>query len=361
MKKDLALIKKILHIVFRIFSALLLFTLVVSAIVFGSAIYLNAPPRESPLSSEDALRIEDDGRLYIEIRNGETANSVGRRLEQAGIIRSSFLWSLLFRLDGEFVKTGRYSLEIPASLLEIRSLLIKGEQLLVRVTIPEGYTLSQTARVFENEGICTAEDFIAASSSREILEAFNIPAETLEGYLFPDTYLFQQSFPAARVIETMVNNFFRRLYEIAPASLSMDPAEINDKVILASIIEREYRSPEEAALMAGVFNNRLGIGMSLQSCATVVYVITEILGRPHPERLFYVDLEIRSPYNTYIHPGLPPAPISSPGMVSLRGVFFPESSNYLYFRLIDPSLGRHYFSRTLDEHIQAGTLYVKGW
>jgi len=141
---------------------------------------------------------------------------------------------------------------------------------------------------------------------------------------------------------------------------STDAAELNRRIIIASIVEREYRVPEEAAVMAGVFYNRLDIGMALQSCATVEYVITEIQGRPHPEQLFNRDLEIRDPYNTYIRPGLPPGPISAPGETALKAAFIPESTEYLYFRLIDTGAGRHYFSRTLDDHIRAGALYVKG-
>jgi UPF0755 protein len=128
---------------------------------------------------------------------------------------------------------------------------------------------------------------------------------------------------------------------------------------MASIVERDYRVDEEAALMAGVFYNRLRIGMALQSCATVEYVITEIQGRPHPERLFDRDTEIPNPYNTYMVPGLPPGPISAPGEVALNAAFNPVSSDYLYFRLVNPEEGRHYFSQTLDDHIRAGVLYVK--
>ena len=361
MKKDPAEIKRLASIIFRVLSIIVFLALGSSAIILGAAIYLNAPPNEGPSPNEEAMRIDEDGNLFMEVRSGESADSVGRRLEEAGIIRSRHFWSLLFRLDREFVKTGAYLIEIPSNLVQIRSILIRGEHLLVRVTIPEGFTLNQTARVMENEGICPAEDFLAAASSRELLEAFNIPGASMEGYLFPDTYLFPLAYPAAMVVEVMANNFFVRLAEIAPEAPSLSAAELNNRVILASIVEREYRARDEAALMAGVFFNRLGIGMMLQSCATVVYVITEIQGRPHPERLFNRDLEIRSPFNTYMNPGLPPGPISSPGITALRGVFEPVSSNYLYFRLIDPRSGRHYFSRTFDEHIRAGELLVKGW
>ena len=186
-----------------------------------------------------------------------------------------------------------------------------------------------------------------------------MPGATLEGYLYPDTYLFPESYPAAQVVKTMADTFFKRLAEIQPDVLTLSPAELNNRVIMASIVEREYLVDEEAPIMAGVFYNRLRIGMALQSCATVEYVITEIQGRPHPERLFDRDIEIRNPYNTYMVPGLPPGPISAPGKVALNAAFNPVPSDYLYFRLVNPAEGRHYFSQTLDDHIRAGVLYVK--
>jgi UPF0755 protein len=158
----------------------------------------------------------------------------------------------------------------------------------------------------------------------------------------------------------MADTFFKRLAEIEPSAVEMDPVDLHNRVIMASIVEREYRIGEEAALMAGVFYNRLSIGMALQSCATVEYVITEIQGRPHPLVLYTRDTEIPNPYNTYIRPGLPPGPISSPGKLALDAAFHPQKNDYLYFRLVDPAGGKHYFSRTFDDHIRAGTLYVKG-
>jgi UPF0755 protein len=111
--------------------------------------------------------------------------------------------------------------------------------------------------------------------------------------------------------------------------------------------------------MAGVFHNRLRINMGLQSCATVEYIITEIQGKPHPTVIYNQDLEIRDPYNTYMWAGLPPGPISAPGSVALQAVMFPRETEYLYFRLDDPATGKHYFSKTLDEHIKAGQLFTK--
>jgi len=351
---------KAVRLFLRILSVIVAITLALCALVLGGASYFNSAPDKPPSPMEDGMRLDSDGTLFLEVRGGETASSVGKRLQNAGVIRNQAFWYLLFRFGGEYVKTGAYRIELPASQVKIRSVLTAGDQLLVKVTVPEGLTLKKTAVIFENEGICTEEDFLAAASSSEIIKAYRIPGSTMEGYLFPDTYLFPLSYPAAKVVGAMADVFFQRLDSIIlEEGLSISAAELNNRVILASIVEREYRVPEEAGLMAGVFFNRLKSGMALQSCATVEYVITEIQGRPHPEQLFNRDLEIRDPYNTYLRPGLPPGPISAPGETALRAVFHPVPSDYLYFRLTDPASGRHYFSRTLDDHIRAGALYVK--
>jgi len=351
---------KAIRVFFKFLSAIIALAMVVLAIVLGLAVYFNSPPERAPFPLEESMRLEKDGELFIEIRDGESASSVGRRLETAGVIRNQYFWYLLFRLDNEQIKTGSYKFELPASQIKIRSILTGGEQILVKVTIPEGVTLKKTAAILEEAGICGAEKFLAASSSKEFLDVYHVPCPTMEGYLFPDTYLFPLGYPASKVVQTMADTFYSRLESIYPKAGSMSAEELNTRVVVASIVEREYRVPEEAPLMAGVFFNRLKIGMALQSCATVVYVITEIQGKPHPEQLFNRDLEIRDPYNTYLRPGLPPGPISAPGETALKAAFYPSSSDYLYFRLTDLNTGRHYFSRTLDDHIQAGNLYVKG-
>ena len=348
---------------FKLLTIIIALGIVVAAAALGGTLYFNSPPPDSPLFSAggnpgwEAMRIDESGALILEVRGGESAQSVGRRLESAGFIRNQYFWNLLARISNEHIRAGTYRIELPASQTSIRSVLTAGEQILVRVTIPEGLTVRMTAQILEEAGITSAQDFIAAASSREILDTFNIPGQTMEGYLFPDTYLFPLSYPAHRVVSAMAGNFFRRVEQIAPGN-TLSPAELSELVIMASIVEREYRVREEAALMAGVFFHRLRIGMMLQSCATVVYVITEILGRPHPERIFYRDLEISSPFNTYMRAGLPPAPIASPGETALRAAFNPIETDYLFFRLVDPAVGRHFFSRTLAEHHRAGALLV---
>jgi UPF0755 protein len=347
--------------IFKVLSILIGLGLFLFALAAVLVVYLNGSPGLSPLADAGgSLRIEADGSVTMDIRNGESAFSVGKRLEEAGIIRSRYFWQILSRFEREFIKTGTYRLELPASQLAIHSLLVSGRQMLRRVTIPEGATLKKTARIVADSGICGTDAFLEAAAGRELLDRYHVPGKTLEGYLFPDTYLFPQNYPAPLVIQAMADNFYARIAALGAQSPALSPEELFRRVRLASIVEREYRVDDEASLMAGVFYNRIRIGMALQSCATVEYVITEIQNKPHPEVIYTRDTEIRDPYNTYMNPGLPPGPICSPGIVALDAAFNPAASDYLYFRLIDPAAGRHYFSRTLDDHIRAGVFYVKG-
>jgi UPF0755 protein len=157
----------------------------------------------------------------------------------------------------------------------------------------------------------------------------------------------------------MVGRFQEVLAEIAPEAATLSAGDFYDRIILASIVEREYRVPEEAATIASVFYNRLVVNMRLESCATVVYVITELEGLPHPQRLFYRDLRRENPYNTYTEFGLPPAPISNPGSTALEAVFYPAATDYRFFVWNGPGSGSHSFTRTLSEHNEARLLYLK--
>ena len=356
-----------IRLVIGIAASLLGLALVVG---FGSAAaftYFNSFPTDfssGALSETEGITPENGDALYpalrFEVRRGESAQSVGQRLADSALIRSRYFWQLVCRMDKEFIKSGVYRIELPATTIAIHQILISGKQLLLRVTVPEGFTLKKTAGLMEETGICGREEFLEAAFDPAMTGRYRIPGESMEGYLYPDTYFFPSGYPAEKVVETMADTFFARIAEIDGNTASMSPDELNRLVVLASIVEREYLIGEEAPVMAGVFQNRLGIGMALQSCATVVYIITEVEGKPHPEILSAKDLEIRNPYNTYMRPGLPPGPISSPGAVALRAALFPSKSNYLYFRLVDQASGKHYFSGTLDDHIKAGKLYVKG-
>jgi len=353
----------IISLLINLFSAFIALILVLVPVLIGAVMYFNSPvsqsKRNAVFSQNDAIKQNEDGSYLIDIRKGESSQSVGIRLERTRLIKNRYFWNIICRLDKSYIKTGTYKITMPASQIAIYKILISGHEVLYKVTIPEGVTLSKTAKLIEEAGICSEETFLFATRDSSIIGKYQIPNESMEGYLFPDTYLFPAEYPAEKVVTTMADNFFSNLQKINPSILTMPPKELNEKIILASIVEREYRVEKEAPLMAGVFYNRLRINMALQSCATVEYIITEIQKRPHPSVLLFTDIEINNPYNTYIRPGLPPGPISAPGITALRAAFYPDNTNYLYFRLEDVSSGKHYFSRTYDEHIKAGQLITK--
>jgi UPF0755 protein len=353
---------KFIQLLFRILAWIVGCILLVLLVGLGIFAYVNSSPALSTVQSglERGIEKQDSGSILIEIFQGESASHVGKRLASAGLIRSSLAWNLVSRFSKETIKAGFYTISSPESLLQLHQRFTKGQQLQIRLTIPEGATLSKISQILEQAGICESRDFMLAAANRELLEQYHIPNSSFEGYLFPDTYLFPKGFSPEKVISLMADTFFIKLKSIAPEATALSPRALHEKVILASIIEREYRVDDEAPLMASVFYNRLKIGMALQSCATVEYVITEIQGKPHPEVLYFKDIAIQNPFNTYVRPGLPPGPISNPGMVALRAAFFPAQTDFLYFRLVDPNEGRHHFSKTLDEHVKAGVIYVKG-
>ena len=284
------------------------------------------------------------GGMLFGVERGDASQSLAKRLREDGLIRSALLFRLMVKLRGPSAsfKMGTYRIKANMGTRAIMELMLSGRQALVRLTVPEGFTLSQIASLLERDEVAAASDFEDACHDPALLNELGLPSSSAEGYLFPDTYFFPESFGGTAALREMVAAFRARLAGIPEAS-ALSETELNDRVILASIVEREYKQPDEAPIIASVFYNRLRIRMALQSCATVVYVLTEREGKPHPEIIYDRDLLIRDPYNTYIHRGLPPGPICNPGLTSLRAVFYPATTKYLYFRVVDPEAGRHSF------------------
>ena len=210
----------------------------------------------------------------------------------------------------------------------------------------------------EEAGICSAAEFKAICYDKNFVSSFNIAGETAEGFLFPDTYFLTTGMSAKEVAQLMIETFFQKAAEV-PGLLDKTPKELYDTVILASIVEREYRVEEEAPLIASVFTNRLKQNIGLYSCATIVYILTEIEGRAHPERVLLEDTKIDSPYNTYKWAGLTPGPISNPGLVALNAAANPPKTNYYFFQVSDSQAGKHVFTSTFDEHKASHNLNAK--
>lgn len=301
------------------------------------------------------------GDRLFSIEKGESLSRISHDLQDEGFIRFAPLLEIVGRLKGtqSDFKAGYYRIPERSSTLAIHDFLVAGAQNLGKVTIPEGWTSSKIARHLEAEGVCSAADFMAAARSPELLAQFGVPGKSLEGYLFPDTYFVPRPFPAATFVQLMVKTFFDNVKEVAPDWRAMEKPKFEESLIVASIVEREYRVDTEAPLIAAVFYNRLRRNIGLESCATLEYIITEIQQKAHPEYITIEDEKLDSPYNTYKWAGLPPGPISNPGRTALEAAFQPARTDYLYFVLRDSQSGRHIFSRNLNEHNQAKYLYLK--
>ncbi len=321
----------------------------VLACVGGGLLLLNGPPAAA---ARDAL---------FSIGRGESLSQISRHLRSQGLIRSASLLQAIGRLRGTQTafKAGYYRIPAGASTLAIHDLLVNGAQLIGKITVPEGWTLGKIAKHMEAQGVCPASEFLAAATSPSMLAEFGIREKTMEGYLFPDTYFVPRPFPAAMMVELMAKTFFENVGAVMPGWKTLPLDELRQKVIMASIVEREYQVDEEAPVIASVFYNRLSKNIGLESCATLEYIITEIQQKPHPEYITLDDEKIDSPYNTYKWAGLPPGPISNPGRIALEAAFKPARTDFLYFVLRDPQAGRHFFSRNLNEHNQAKYLYLK--
>lgn len=316
------------------------------------SIYLNSSPDE--LSDE---------LVVFPVEQGSSFNGIASDLEEAGLIRSALFLKVVNKLTGSdrLIKTGSYNIDKKLTSMEIVNQLVEGKQKLLSVVIPEGITSRQMAEIFENAGVTDGEAFIRAAGDGFLLKSYGIQADTLEGFLFPDTYSFQQNFPAEKIVEHMVAIFFQKLKSVYSDYHMLTNKQIYEKIILSSIIEKEYRVAEEASKMASVFYNRIDQGWPLQSCATIVYVLTEEQKKEHPERILFSDLEIDSEFNTYQNRGLPPAPISNPGVVALDAVFNPAQTDYMFFVVKDINRGTHTFTKRLSDHNQARSDYINNF
>jgi len=290
--------------------------------------------------------------VLFTVDRGTSMHEISSKLQSRSLIRSGLFANIYSRLAMLSLKAGTFKLSPSMSTSQILFYIDEGKQEYTKVTVPEGLTLSQTAKHLEETGVVNADEFNKAAHNPTILAKYHISGNDAEGYLFPDTYFFPYNENAETVVSLMIQNFFTKVNSLEKRPV--DPAELYRKVILASIIEREYRVAEEAPYIASVFTNRLKIGMGLQSCATIEYIITEIQQKPHPSKLSLEDLTIKNDYNTYLWAGLPPGPISNPGLVAISAAFSPADTKYLYFRLTDPDAGTHSFTHSLDEHIEAG-------
>lgn len=289
----------------------------------------------------------------LNVPNGVSYMSISQELKENGIIKSAKVFYYYSRIKGAGLKAGVYLVNNKMTFDELHNFLNTGKQEYIVVSIPEGLTITEISKILEDNEICSSIDFIETAKDSNLPESYNIPSSTLEGYLFPDTYYFTPKMNPTDVIEIMINNFFEKLSTISNTE-DLTSTELHEIVKLASIVEKEYKVAKEAPLIASVFKNRLRYNIGLYSCATIIYIITEELGLPHPGQVKYSDLKIESPYNTYLHAGLTPTPISNPGIIALDAAINTPKTNYYYFRVEDEVAGTHVFTKDFEDHKNAG-------
>ena len=285
--------------------------------------------------------------IELTIERGAPVTSILDQLTAAGVIGDPLMARLHldYRRPGETLQAGEYRFEQPMSTVDALDRVIRGEVVTYPVTVVEGLTLRETAERLASEGFGELDAFLAAMASPALIADLDPAAESLEGYLFPDTYAFPRGTGEADIVEAMVRNFRRRVEEHLDAA-SGKGLDLRSLVTLASIVEKEAGAIPERPLVAAVFHNRLTRGIGLYADPTIIYALK--MAGTWDGNLRRRDLELDSPYNTYRYPGLPPGPICSPGEHSLRAAAQPADVPYLYF--VSRNDGTHVFAETLAEH-----------
>lgn len=246
---------------------------------------------------------------------------------------------LKYRNEGKGIKAGYYELKGNLNMKELIDVLEEGKDKVFRLTIPEGYSVAEIAELLEKMGKIDKDKFY--KTFNEIEFPYPTPNGNFEGYLYPETYYIPENYDERLILRTLLRELLKKF----PPENYPNKEEFYQKLIMASILEREAKLDEEKPLMASVFYNRMDKGMKLASDATVNFVYNY-----KKKRMYYKDLEIDSPYNTYKYKGLPPAPISNPSVVSVEAAYNPAKTDYLFF--VAKGDGGHFFSKTYREHLE---------
>lgn len=296
----------------------------------------------------------DGKRVYgLTVPKGAGFVQVARDLERQGIVRSALHFRLVGRLKGldRRMQPGDYRLSNAMTPVEILEKMASGVSDARKFVVPEGYSIYQLAELLEKQGLFGSKEFLAVCKDKQLLQHFDIMAKSVEGYLFPGTYLIGFHLDARGLVMEMVREFRHRITSLQ-GQLDKAGLSLHQVITLASMVEKEAVVPEEKPLIASVFRNRLKIGMPLQSDPTAIYGVRAFGGTVTKQ-----DLRRESPYNTYRVRGLPPGPIGNPGIDAIKAVLQPARTDYLYF--VARKDGTHQFSRTLQEHNQGVRQFLK--
>ncbi len=282
----------------------------------------------------------------VEVRRGNRTAAILQQLQREGVLRDEWIPLIYMKLlrSRDSLKAGVYEFDRALSPVDVIDKLVRGDVVLKTVTIREGLDRFAVAKIFAAEGLGTEKEWNELTKEPDLIRDIAPEADSLEGYLFPDTYKFDPGTPAAPIVKAMVANFRRNWgSEIALISTGLS---VHETVTLASIVETEAQRAPERPVVASVYLNRIRRRMLLGADPTVIYALK--LDNRWNGNIRKADLQIASPYNTYRYPGLPPGPVANPGLASLRAAAAPATTPYLYF--VARNDGSHVFSTTIAEH-----------
>ncbi len=284
----------------------------------------------------------------IKIRYGASTDQITAQLYRTGIIESEkrFKWALFLMQKKNALRAGHFSLPKHSSNYHVIKALTEGPQIYTRVTVPEGLRATAIAAIFQRKLDLDSTRFMGLIQDSTLLSKWAIPATSLEGYLLPETYLFTWGVTEKQTINQLLQQFKKTVWDTLQERSQELGFSVQEIITLAAIIQAEAKADSELAAISSVYHNRLHVGMPLQADPTIQYIIQD-----GPRRLLLRDLQINSPYNTYLYPGLPPGPINNPGKKAILAALYPAATDYLYF--VADGHGRHYFSRTLAQHLRA--------
>jgi UPF0755 protein len=291
----------------------------------------------------------------VDIPKGAGFFRITEIMNDAGLVANRpFFWLLAIGKGAtKHIRAGEYEFAGSQSPLEILDKLVRGEIKSYTVMLPEDITVNDIAKRLIAEKLINEKEFMALAVDREFLGSLGIEAESIEGYLFPETYQFDRSMTTREVIRIIIRQFWKEITPEMSQRAEKIGLTLNEWLTLASIIGKESGNKDEKSLISAVFHNRLKRGMKLQSDPTAVYHL-EQAGTP-VKTVLRSHLKKNTPHNTYLIDGLPPGPIANPGIDSLRAALYPANVNYLYF--VSKNDGSHQFSAGLDSHNQAVSKY----
>ncbi len=318
---------------------------VLGVVVGGGLAYLVFDFTSSRPSSESQ-------EVVYEVEPGKSFNTVAYELEQKGLLRNANFFSIYARVIGQRskLKVGEYLLRTNMRPLEILQVITSGKSIARGFTVSEGLSTYEIAEAYERQGFGKAEEFFRLTRDPNLIQSLlGEKQRSLEGYLFPETYMMTKFTDAKTLITNMVQRFLYVYKEVVGTKPTLGLTR-HQVVTLASIIEKETGAPQERTIISSVFHNRLEKRMRLQTDPTVIYGKAEYLGKI-VINITKADLSAVTPYNTYVIPGLPPGPIANPGREALAATIAPSVSEYLFF--VSQNDGTHVFSSTYENHNKA--------